>query len=318
MKKTVLILGILSIWVFFSCDPNNDNDDHDDTQQQIYSIYEASVYDHVDNDGDGYASQVSLRVDADVSYGSSYAYFVFYYRYDSSDWYDFGQSDSFLITGLDSEDSQNFILSGFDHYTYDIGVQLYDYATGSFWDSYNSEDNQALSGILLETDEEDSPQTLWLSHHDASFEDEKDINIRGHRFPVKFVVPEEALTCTVKEVRCYISRLDNPGDIETYIDIIDILEDSVYLDTSASQYPYTVGWHSYELDADVTDYDYFFASFVYYGQLFMDDCAIGIDTSEPISGMCYGYYPSPWYWTPSNTEDFGIEVLLEYTLAGLD
>lgn len=123
-----------------------------------FSIYNAVSYLLDDIDGDGYYQSFSIVFDADfystspVDYANVYA--ELYLSRDGGPWIHYYTTDIFTIHGESEEDEYEVISTldqGFINDTYDILIDLYDADYDELVVSYNSDDDNALYALPLES-----------------------------------------------------------------------------------------------------------------------------------------------------------------------
>lgn len=124
------------------------------------TIREAWWSNEVDADADGYKTRAQLNWDPDVAGGdgSLLVYEEIYYKgANSSSWSLYATTASHSITGTDSSDNQQVIITGLDRNAYDWRIVIYrSGGTSSDYTRDSSNDND-LQNCRLETDIQDTP-----------------------------------------------------------------------------------------------------------------------------------------------------------------
>ena len=131
-------------------------------------IYEADVALYDDLDGDGYYPFVSLRVDADTYFNSSFVYAVIYLSEDGEIFEEFFATDDFEINGATSDDEyfvETELVSGYPPGLYDVLIELYDADTGVYMDEYGPAQSESLELLPLEDLSFDEPPVVIVEEH---------------------------------------------------------------------------------------------------------------------------------------------------------
>jgi hypothetical protein len=116
-------------------------------------IYDADVELFDDIDGDGYYRFLSLRIDADTFFASSYVYAVIYLSEDGETFEHFFSTDDFEINGAISDDEyfvETELVSGYPPGLYDVLIELYDADLGLYMDEFGPLQSAALELLPLE------------------------------------------------------------------------------------------------------------------------------------------------------------------------
>jgi hypothetical protein len=172
-------------------DPSNNSDLNDVPLEPAaediavaIEIYDAEWSDEVDNDGDGYASEANLKIDADViSGGDAAIYAKIYYKLSTSTSYDLlYTTTTFNISGFSSGDKYAVNISNLAHDTYDFKVEAF--FSGSTDVQHEMDKNTTrgddLGGVQFELASEDqAAQAFTLTFNNMAWTD-MDIEVYGY------------------------------------------------------------------------------------------------------------------------------------------
>jgi hypothetical protein len=126
-------------------------------------IYDADVELFDDLDGDGYYRFLSLRIDADTVFNSSYVYAAIYLSDDGETFEHFFSTDDFEINGATSDDEyfvETELVSGYPPGLYDVLIELYDADLGVYMDEFGPLQSSALELLPLEDAQFDAVEVV--------------------------------------------------------------------------------------------------------------------------------------------------------------
>ncbi|OGB61335.1 MAG: hypothetical protein A2Y94_15335 [Caldithrix sp. RBG_13_44_9] len=298
------------------------------TKEKEITVMISDVWfsDAVDNDNDSYNSSARLNFDVDVSEGvitlfvklglritdpSNVAPFTLYL-----------ESTDFSITGSSPDDAV-YISIGIPndelaHGNYDFLLQVFSSANpDKVMDEVSSVSDAGLRNVALETSTEDiNVLTEWLSRTDGTFEGgvcyfgASDI-LSTAWYAISFDQPAGAQTCVVKKIRINIfsdpsygklrvwgilQSLSVPANLEIYSPTT-----SVYLNN---------GSNVFDVDINATLYNPFYVGYL---QTQADKPQLSVSAEHPIGTFGRSRYYKNGIWNLVRTNEFGIDVFVEYT-----
>jgi hypothetical protein len=337
--KTLIGISIVIIVFFWQCSsptkPSNDK-----TSQLI--IENIWVSDAVDNDEDGYYSNLYLNFDLDVANGSKEVFVKLGYKTTNAGTQDFVlcfESVSFTVSGVTSEDAKYIELNDLDtelaNGQYDFLLQVFEKTNPDQAIAEAAPQSfTPLASIKLETQEEDQKSiTTWLSWHDGSFEASRYFPPpdTGGRVPLgyyttmlglatRFDRPANVSSCIIKKIRLHIQTIRTAAQLMfSLYDEENELPDAIIYEHGSS-IDLVEGWNEIDLDYDVTLYDHFY---VYITASSAYD--LSLDTSGNLpSKVNYSYQytyqtvPDPdlmhtYSWPEFTGGNHAIDIMVEYT-----
>ena len=281
-----------------------------------FIIHGAYFSEQVDNDEDGYYSDASIIVNADVSTieldDNASVYLMFSIRLTgASEYTEIAYTQPFTIVGASLDDDVKIYLHDID---YDFSHDLYDFKVELFYenriiieDSYDELDNENLGGVALETSEDD-PLTMTFAHHDNSFENYIYYNYGNPASEqlyflagFNYVPSANVISSSIKRISIRISG--NPSYIK-----LRVLAESplppIYM--PSNQVYVTTGWNTFYVDIDITDHDRFYVGYI---QTVLNAPYLSTDTNWPHSGESWWYSGSDW--RTETDKDYAIEAYVE-------
>jgi hypothetical protein len=272
-------------------------------------IFDVFHLDFVDHDGDGYASELYMGVDVDVSVGFSSVAFLAIFSKESSesDYQLLSVTDTFTVVGESSDDAVGFQLTNFPKNSYDFLIQAYYFDGIDVEDQMDKNDDLQLADIWLEPANEDFIIES-LQHHDDSFEDaiwyDSGDFTSSTMFVAGFNKPANTVSCYITMISLHMSSdpVNNMAPIK-----LRALGTSSTLFSPVTKYFCYPGWTNYAVNIDISNEDRFFAGYL---QTLADIPKLSLDRTFPHSGSSYWYDGSEWI--PEESWDYGISVQIEY------
>ena len=117
------------------------------------TLYDVSTDLLNDYDYDGFYHRISVSIDADTVFDTSYVYAVLYLSYEGGPWNHYATSDNYHIyrdSAADSFTIETELADGYPPGYYDVRVELYDADTGQWLSTSGPYDDQSLSALPLE------------------------------------------------------------------------------------------------------------------------------------------------------------------------
>ena len=118
-----------------------------------FSLYAASVSLNIDQDGDGYYSDFSVRFDADTDFSYAYVFADLYLSRDGGPWELYYTTDVFEINGYSGSDVykvRTLLTDGFPPGSYDVLIDLCDDYDGALVATLTPDDEYRLGYLPLE------------------------------------------------------------------------------------------------------------------------------------------------------------------------
>jgi hypothetical protein len=126
-------------------------------------IYDADVVLYDDFDSDGYYRLISVRIDADTVFNSSFVYAVIYLSSDGEYFEHFYTTADFELTGATADDEYFVdveLVSGYPPGLYDALIEIYDADLGVYMDEFGPDQSDALTLLPLEDVSYDEPEVI--------------------------------------------------------------------------------------------------------------------------------------------------------------
>jgi hypothetical protein len=298
------------------------------TEEKEVTVMISEVWfsDTVDNDNDGYNSYARLNFDVDVSEGVMTLFVKLGLRLtDPSNVAPFTlylESTDFSITGSGPDDAV-YISIGLPneelpHGNYDFLLQVFSSANPNMvMDEVSSVSEAGLRNIALETSSEDiNILTEWLSRTDGSFESgacyfgASDI-LSTAWYAVSFDQPVGAQSCVVKKIRINIFSDPSYGKLRVWglLQSLTVPNNLEVYSPSTSVY-LNNGSNVFDVNIDATLYDPFYVGYL---QTQADKPQLSVSAEHPIGTFGQSRYYKNGIWNIVRTNEFGIDVFVEYT-----
>ena len=295
-------------------------------KQITVTISDVWISDTVDNDNDSYSSYARLNFDPDVSEGGISLFVKLGLRItdpsNSSPFMLYFESTDFSISGTTSNDTV-FIDIGLPndeltHGNYDFLLQIFSSASpGQVMAEVSSASDARIRNIPLETANEDvNVLTDWLSRTDGTFESgvcyfgASDI-LSTAWYAISFDQPAGAATCVIKKIRIDIFGDSSDGKLRVWGRLKNLTgATNLEIYSPATSVNLNTGSNVFDVNVNATSYNPFYVGYL---QTEASRPQLSVSAEHSLGTFGESRFYKNNIWNLVRTDEFGIDVYVEYT-----